>query len=313
MAENSHIGWTDDTHNHWIGCQKVSPGCDHCYAEALMDTRYKKVEWGPHGARRLTSEANRKKPYTWNRKAAAANTMRRVFCSSLADILDNHKSIEQWWRDELFEMMENTPNLIWLCLTKRPENAEKFMPPQWFEGRWPFNVWVGTSTEDAKTYNHRWPHLRKIPAPVRFISHEPALGSISEAITEQVKAAYFAGEADGFAPDWIITGGESGHGARPYNIAWAAELVQMGAACSIPIFVKQLGSKPIREIWKGLDRKEMPYYAGKGKREDPADWPEGIRVQHFPRAADIAMTVGQERMQGITPHAYLAEDPGGNT
>ncbi len=87
MAENSKIEWTTHTFNPWIGCQKVSPGCDHCYAEALMDTRWGKVKWGPHGERKRTSEANWKQPLRWAK--AANGTRPRVFCASLADVFDN--------------------------------------------------------------------------------------------------------------------------------------------------------------------------------------------------------------------------------
>jgi protein gp37 len=93
MGENSKIEWCDHTFNPWMGCQKVSPGCDHCYAEAMMDHRYKKVRWGAHGERIRTSEQNWKKPIQWNAQARTfikENGHRpRVFCASLADVFDN--------------------------------------------------------------------------------------------------------------------------------------------------------------------------------------------------------------------------------
>jgi protein gp37 len=92
--EYSKIEWTDHTFNPWFGCQHVSPGCDHCYAEAMMDTRYGKVEWGPHGERKRTSEANWRQPIKWNADARAFRREHgyrpRVFCASLADVFDNH-------------------------------------------------------------------------------------------------------------------------------------------------------------------------------------------------------------------------------
>src|SRR3954468_1422847 len=96
--ENSKIEWTDHTFNPWIGCQKVSPGCDHCYAEALMDTRWGKVEWGPHGERKRTSEANWKQPLKWARQANGRRP--RVFCASLADVFDNR--VPKEWRLDLW-------------------------------------------------------------------------------------------------------------------------------------------------------------------------------------------------------------------
>ena len=89
MADESKIEWTDSTFNPWMGCQKVSRGCDHCYAEALADRRYGWVQWGPRGVRRLTSDANWRKPVSWNRAATREGVRRRVFCASLADVMDN--------------------------------------------------------------------------------------------------------------------------------------------------------------------------------------------------------------------------------
>jgi protein gp37 len=99
MGENSNIEWCDHTFNPWIGCQKVSLGCDHCYAEALMDHRYGKVQWGPHGERKRTSEGNWKQPYRWAKAARQSGTRARVFCASLADWLDNKAPRE--WRTDL--------------------------------------------------------------------------------------------------------------------------------------------------------------------------------------------------------------------
>src|SRR6266404_3416295 len=124
MAENSKIEWCDHTFNPWIGCQKVSPGCDHCYAEAMMDKRYGRVKWGPHGERKRTSEDNWKKPLVWAKRANGHRP--RVFCASLADWLDNR--VAPRWRSDLGRLIEDTPELDWLLLTKRPENYEKLAP-----------------------------------------------------------------------------------------------------------------------------------------------------------------------------------------
>src|ERR1700712_493898 len=116
MGENSKIEWCDHTFNPWIGCQKVSPGCDNCYAEALMDKRLGRVEWGPHGERLRTSPANWAKPLQWDRAAAKAGVRHRVFCASLADWLDN--KVPRRWRIDLAAIIRQTPNLDWLLLTK---------------------------------------------------------------------------------------------------------------------------------------------------------------------------------------------------
>jgi protein gp37 len=160
MAENSKIEWTDHTFNPWIGCQKVSPGCDHCYAEALMDKRYGKVQWGPHGERKRTSEANWKLPLRWAKAARSQHGLYpdayrrpRVFCASLADVFDNR--VPKEWRLDLWHLITQTPELDWLLLTKRPENIAKMIP--WRNGTAPWaNVWLGTTAEDAHHFHRRW-------------------------------------------------------------------------------------------------------------------------------------------------------------
>ncbi|MGO4406362.1 DUF5131 family protein [Bosea sp. RAF48] len=117
MGENSKIEWTQHTFNPWIGCTKVSPACDHCYAEAMMDGRYGRVRWGAGEDRSRTSAANWRLPIRWDRDAAAAGTRPFVFCASLADVFDNE--VDPLWRSDLMVLIEKTPNLIWLLLTKR--------------------------------------------------------------------------------------------------------------------------------------------------------------------------------------------------
>lgn len=225
MAENSKIEWTDHTFNPWIGCQKVSPGCDHCYAEAMMDHRYGKVQWGPHGERKLTAPANWRKPLQW---AKAANGSRqRVFCASLADVFDNKAPAGA--RDDLFALIHATPQLDWLLLTKRPENIRKMLPSDWSDG-WP-NVWLGTTCEDHEHYGRRWPILFSIPAKVRFISYEPAIGPL------RLPYPY------GAVPDWIICGGESGGGARHMAPDWARNLRDDCANAGVAFFMKQMTRK----------------------------------------------------------------------
>lgn len=224
MAENSKIEWTDNTFNPWIGCQKVSPGCDHCYAEAMMADRYGRVVWGPHGDRKRTSAANWKKPEAWDRKAATEGRA-RVFCASLADVFDNHRSILPEWRADLWALIRRTPNLDWLLLTKRPQNIRKMLPAEWGHG-WP-NVWLGTTAEDQRHYDQRWPVLAAVPAAVRFISYEPAIGPMVDLHG---------------GPDWLICGGESGPGARDMPADWARS-VRDQCAGRIAFFMKQMSSK----------------------------------------------------------------------
>jgi protein gp37 len=229
MGEKTEIAWCDSTFNPWIGCQKVSAGCDNCYAETLMDKRYHKVEWGPHGERKRTSEANWKLPLRWNKAAKAAGTRPRVFCASLADVFDNQ--VDPNWRADLFELIRSTSALDWLLLTKRPENIAKMVDVMGIALPWP-NIWLGTTCEDQAAYDRRWPILSKVPAAVHFISYEPAIGPL------RINGA--------LVPDWLICGGESGPGARMMDPNWAAAIKSDCARVGTAFFMKQMtGLKPI--------------------------------------------------------------------
>ncbi|MPZ36634.1 MAG: DUF5131 family protein [Rhizobiales bacterium] len=234
MGENTAIEWAHHTFNPWIGCTKVGPPCDNCYAEALMDRRYHKVQWGPHGERKKTSEANWKLPLRWN-KAAAPYDRKRVFCASLADVFDNQVPVE--WRYGLFDLINATRNLDWLLLTKRPQNIAHMLPDTWGPHGWP-NVWLGITCGDQDEYCRDFPKLAKIPAVVRFISNEPMLGLLTPCRL-----------AEGMPlPDWIIAGGESGPNARCTDDvpAWARYQRDICRAVGIAFFFKQMvGKAPI--------------------------------------------------------------------
>jgi protein gp37 len=237
--KNSKIEWTDHTFNPWIGCQKVSPGCDHCYAEAMMDHRYGKVEWGPHGQRKRTSDENWENPVKWNREAEAfrrnCGHRPRVFCASLADVFDNQ--VPAAWRKDLFELIRKCDEMDWLLLTKRPQNIFKMLPSDWGDG-YP-NVWLGMTAEDQPNFDLRWKHLQKISALVKFVSYEPAIGPLQL-------------PTHGPVPNWLISGGESGGGARPVKGRWIRDVIadcrergiapfhkQWGVYQNNPLFVKQ--------------------------------------------------------------------------
>lgn len=230
MGENSKIEWTTHTFNPWIGCQKVSPGCDHCYAER-DNARWKWTaggEWGPHAERRRTSAANWRKPLQWAKAARATGKRPRVFCASLADWLDNQ--VPKEWRFDLAMLIYATPELDWLLLTKRPENYDALAP---WDGDAPGNVWLGTTAEDAERYAKRWNILAGIPARVRFISYEPAIGPLGN----------LRARLSGKFPDWIIMGGESGPGARMMQREWAEDMRDACEVAGIPFFMKQMTSK----------------------------------------------------------------------
>ncbi len=237
MANQTKIEWCDATFNPWLGCQKVSPGCDHCYAEAMMDRRFGRVQWGPHGDRIRTSHANWAKPRQWARAAANAGVRPRVFSASLSDWLDNRAPRE--WRSDLAALIEATPELDWLLLTKRPENLRRLCP-------WttlPRNVWLGVTCEDQEHFDRRYPIIADMPATVHFISYEPAIGPLS------IRDAYPA-------PEWIICGGESGPGARYMEPTWASALRDECRDARVPFFMKQMSAK--RSIPDALMVRQFP-------------------------------------------------------
>lgn len=244
MGEDSNIEWTDHTFNPWIGCTKVSPGCDNCYAEKLATQRLG-VAWGPHAERRFAAESTWHHPARWNRKAQKEGRRARVFCASLADVFDNQ--VPDQWRLDLWHLIHQTPHLDWLLLTKRPQNIAAMLPqpatlgfPAWGEG-WP-NVWLGTTVESQAEADRRIPHLLSVPARVRFLSCEPLLGPVNLRGWETFDHGWHSrpGE-DTPRIDWVIAGGESGHGARPMHPDWARSLRDQCQAAGVPFFFKQWG------------------------------------------------------------------------
>jgi protein gp37 len=278
VGENTAISWCDSTWNPWKGCTKKSAGCANCYAETLMDHRYRQVRWGPTGTRVRTSAAYWRQPIKWNAEAQAAGVRRLVFCASLADVFErspNHPQLDLW-RADLWQLVENTPALTWLLLTKRPENVLDMVPPSWHTGRyWPGNAWIGTSVENQNAADERIPALINIPAPVRFLSCEPLLGPVDlTGITcdsvwiDTVYAATDPGLGDlvqeeGWPIDWVIVGGESGPNFRPMHPDWARLLRDQCVAAGVPFFMKQMG---------GLRPGQV------------SDIPSDLMIQEFPRA-----------------------------
>lgn len=199
MAEQSAISWTDATFNPVIGCTRISPGCDHCYAARDNERRKWVSEWD--GPRRRTSIANWRLPLTWNRKAAESGKPLRVFCASLSDVFDN--AWEDQWRTDLWQLFRETPNLRWLVLTKRIGNVMKMIPADW-----PFqHVGIMATMVNQEEYDRDRLKLSAVPAPWRGISAEPLLGRI---ILDHKDAKANL--------DWVITGGESGPGFRPLDM-----------------------------------------------------------------------------------------------
>lgn len=184
MAENSAIEWTDHTFNPWEGCQKVGPGCDHCYAET-RNARFgggTAPNWGPNAPRRLTSKSNWQKPLRWQADAAAFlathGRRQRVFCASLADVFDN--AVPDQWRSALFDTIHRTPDLDWMLLTKRIGNVAKLTDVEWGTEDWPANVWLGATIVNQDEADRDIPKLLATRGPrVRFLSMEPLLGPVN--------------------------------------------------------------------------------------------------------------------------------------
>lgn len=261
MSENSKIEWTDHTFNPWEGCQKVGPGCDHCYAET-RNARFGggvAVNWGPGAPRRRTSDTNWRKPLAWNARHAEFfaehGRRQRVFCASLADVFDN--AVGNTWRAELLALIWRTPNLDWLLLTKRIGNVPALMQECTEPGKdWelPPNVWLGATVVNQAEANRDIPKLMATPAAARFLSMEPLLGPVDlSAVTFTASPGYF-GDALGWhhqphcsrnqrypAIDWVIVGGESGPGARPMHPDWARSLRDQCASAGVPFLFKQWG------------------------------------------------------------------------
>ncbi len=222
MAANSKIAWTDSTFNPWIGCTKVGPGCDNCYAEAL-NKRFGHNNWGSGVARRRTGAANWKGPRRWDREAVASGIRRKVFCASMADVFDNE--VPPTWRADLFDLIRETPNLDWIILTKRIGNVAGMLPADWGDG-YP-NVWLLITVVNQDEADRDIPKLLETPAAVWGLSIEPQL------------EGFYIGLGDVATLDWIITGAESGPNARPYNEDWARDLRDWCQKTGTAFFYKQ--------------------------------------------------------------------------
>lgn len=289
--KDSKISWTNHTFNGLRGCAKVSAGCDHCYAESMSHRNPKTLGvWGEEGTRVLASESMWAQPLLWNREAEKAGVRARVFSYSLGDVFERPMKPEnlavcETARAQLFALIERTPWLDWLLLTKRPENIMGMIQEPW-RAELPSNVWVGTSVENQAAANERIPHLLKIPARVRFLSMEPLLEAV---------APNLAGVG------WVIVGGESGSVARPFDLAWARSIRDQCKSAGVPFFMKQTGAmvhvsaRPCTpEEEKHAVRYSRGYIRNSGTVEDymkpkhpkggdPSEWPADLRLQEFPR------------------------------
>jgi protein gp37 len=232
MGKDTGISWTDHTFNPWWGCTKVSAGCDHCYAEAF-DKRVGGAHWGKGQSRRDFGDAHWAEPLAWDKAAEKAGKPAKVFCASMADVMDDEAPEGQ--RERLWALIDQTPHLIWQLLTKRPQRYSRWLPDRFKN----WNVWLGTSTEDQANYDLRWPILaaqreRYVGFVTLFVSYEPALGPLTLR-----KHAHRLGFG---VPDWIICGGESGASPRPMEQSWAENLRDESKEFEVDFWMKQMSA-----------------------------------------------------------------------
>lgn len=307
MAEVTGIAWCRSTFNPWIGCTKVGPGCDHCYAAESRPTKALGIQWGSGQQRHRTGIQNWNLPLRWDKMAAIERESGQVFvqskgwprpgfwpvfCASLGDVFDNE--VPEVWRMDLLDLIGRTPRLTWLLLTKRIGLAARYLP------RVPLpNVWLGATIVNAEEAARDVPKLLETPSAKRFVSYEPALGPVDWTAYPGL--------------DWIIVGGESNQGqhkARPFDVGWARSTVQQCKAAGTPVFMKQAGSLAVDrndagfegdgdDLWPAGTTDKLVWspfgYTDEAQGSpvriklkdragaDPEEWPEDLRVREFPR------------------------------
>lgn len=315
MSQNSTIEWTEATWNPVRGCVKVSPGCANCYAETFAE-RWRGVEGHAYEQGfdlrlvpdKLDEPLRRKKPTTY-------------FVNSMSDLFQ--EGVPDEFIDQVFAVMALCPQHTFQILTKRPDRMRAYVTPHpplgiygaydrlsqslserrddWKTDRpilWPLpNAWLGVSVENQRFADERIPLLLQTPAAVRFLSVEPMLQAID------LRLGASEGEPTDAEPlrernwllHWVIVGGESGHGARPFHIGWASSIVDQCRDGGVPVFVKQLGAVPLCD---GGDLSAFPSTVrfveddGEGaqwfvklrdrKGGDMNEWPEDLRVREMP-------------------------------
>jgi protein gp37 len=284
MSANSSIEWTDTTWNPVRGCTKVSPGCAHCYAETFAE-RFRGVKGHPYeqGFDLWLVPEKLTEPLSWKKP-------RRVFVNSMSDLFQD--GVSDSFIQAVFTTMAQTPRHTYQVLTKRPERMQRLLTDWNWSGLilregWGSvlpNVWLGVSVENQHFSDERIPLLLQTPAAVRFISAEPLLEAVD--LRGGLGFEYDDQNTGERIPvpalDWVIVGGESGHGARPFDIVWARSIISQCKAAGVACFVKQLGSNADNSaqpdgtlIQADLNRKG-------GNIEV---WPEDLRVREFPSQA----------------------------
>jgi protein gp37 len=277
VSNNSAIEWTDATWNPVTGCTKVSPGCAHCYIERTPAFRIAGRRFVKGSTDVQIHKDRLDQPLRWRKP-------RRIFVNSLSDLFHDRVSFPFALR--VFQTMQAARQHVFQVLTKRPVRMLEFM--RWMEAEfiestdtWPLpNVWLGVSVENQHFADERIPLLLQTPAAVRFVSAEPLLTAVDLrfALSVPTHSRWRTSRLD-----WVIVGGESGPGARPFNVEWARSIVAQCRDAAVPVFVKQLGSNAhIADEWRGRYTTDISLRDRKGG--DPDEWPEGLRVRQFPEA-----------------------------
>lgn len=322
MGEKTGIAWADSTRNFWSGCTKVGPGCDGCYAEAFNRwTRGKNEEtgeaknWGL-GAQRVSHvEGAVRDLRRWNSQSAAMGRRRSVFINTFSDTFDNEAP--QVWRDSIWEAVRENGWIDFLLVTKRVGNVVKMVPEQWMREGFPANARLLITVVNQEEADRDVPKLLALPCK-NGISYEPALGPVHWGMwlsrTNMPGLNLLPGFRDPLPGiEWVIVGGESkqaGHPARPFVIGWARETIAQCRAAGVAVFVKQLGSFVVDRNdagfdgctpggWPDMDPANLDHdingfkeeYQGADCRvrlrdpagEDPAEWPEDLRVREIPQ------------------------------
>jgi protein gp37 len=235
MADHSAIEWTEATWNPTTGCNRTSPGCDNCYAltlakrlKAMGNPKYQSdgdpATSGP-GFGITTHPSALDVPLRWK-------TPRKIFVNSMSDLF--HPEVPDSFISDVFNVMRGTPRHTYQVLTKRSKRLMTLGESI----DWPENVWMGVSVENAR-YHFRIDHLRRTPAKTRFLSIEPLIGSVGVLDLEGI--------------DWVIVGGESGHGARPVDRDWVADIRDQCSESDVLFFFKQWGGKTPKAGGRELD------------------------------------------------------------
>lgn len=316
MGEVTKIQWTDHTFNPWWGCAKVSEGCRGCYAEAFAK-RTGHAIWGEKAERRFFGDKHWAEPLKWERAAKEAGRPAFVFCASMADVFEDRPDLAPQ-RARLHALVRDTPHLVWLLLTKRPENADRLWGQAHYDAfngadslgpTWALNVWLGTTAEDQDNARERIPDLLEAHAAVRFVSAEPLLGPLDlrpwlglecvheDGYREYDTNAWICRQCEETPIlDWVIVGGESGAKARPFDMDWARTIIRQCRDAGVAPFFKQAGRRPIDRptnwhAWRAvhrvgveLDSQRLAIALEDAKGGDLTEIPAEFHVRERPEA-----------------------------